>query len=186
MALDKVIDSAQLDADLTSIADAIREKAGVSDSFAFPDGFIEAVSGISAGGGDSHWYTQTFIPAEGLSAVYIYPGFGKCPTIMGYYCVDFDASLTDTLYKKTAVLLVENNGASYNDLTGAVRWKKSGSITTDQATINNTKAISNTAAPFAYTASADRIFLGSRNVATGTASAEWQAGKTYVFVCGVI
>ncbi len=53
MALDKVIDSAKLDADLTSIADAIREKAGVSDSFVFPDGFVEAVSGISTGGGDS-------------------------------------------------------------------------------------------------------------------------------------
>ena len=35
---------------LTSIADAIREKAGLTDSFVFPEGFVEAIAGIEAGG----------------------------------------------------------------------------------------------------------------------------------------
>lgn len=39
------------DTSLTSIADAIREKAGLTDSFAFPEGFIQAIAGIEAGGG---------------------------------------------------------------------------------------------------------------------------------------
>ena len=51
MAFDKVIDSAVLDADLTAVADAIRSKGGTSEPLAFPDGFVNAVEGISAGGG---------------------------------------------------------------------------------------------------------------------------------------
>lgn len=52
MAYDKVIDSAELDADLTSVADAIRAKGGTSEQMSFPDGFVSAVEGIQAGGGD--------------------------------------------------------------------------------------------------------------------------------------
>lgn len=51
MALDKVIDSAQLDANLTAVADAIRTKGGTSEAMSFPDGFVSAVEGIQAGGG---------------------------------------------------------------------------------------------------------------------------------------
>ena len=53
MALDKVIDSAVLDAGLTSVADAIRAKGGTSEQMAFPDGFVSAVEGIQTGGGTS-------------------------------------------------------------------------------------------------------------------------------------
>ena len=38
------------DTSLTSIADAIREKAGLEDNLAFPEGFVEAIEGISTGG----------------------------------------------------------------------------------------------------------------------------------------
>ena len=51
MALDKAIDSAQLDANLTTIADAIRTKGGTSDALVFPAGFVSAVQAIQAGGG---------------------------------------------------------------------------------------------------------------------------------------
>ena len=53
MALDKVIDSAALDAGMTAAADAIRAKAGTTEPLAWPDGFITAISGIETGGGDS-------------------------------------------------------------------------------------------------------------------------------------
>ena len=46
MALDKAVDSAQLNADLTAVADAIRAKGGTSAQFAFPDGFVGAVQAI--------------------------------------------------------------------------------------------------------------------------------------------
>ena len=51
MALDKVVDSAMLDAGMKSVADAIRAKAGTTDLLAWPDGFKAAVEGIQTGGG---------------------------------------------------------------------------------------------------------------------------------------
>lgn len=57
MALDKVIDSAALDAGMTAVADAIRAKAGTTEPLAWPDGFITAISGIETGGGGASWVT---------------------------------------------------------------------------------------------------------------------------------
>ena len=51
MAYDKVIDSAKLDADLTTVADAIRAKSGASAALAFPEGFVASVSKIPTGSG---------------------------------------------------------------------------------------------------------------------------------------
>lgn len=50
MAVDKLVDSTQLDADLTSIANAIRTKGGTSAQLAFPQGFVDAVEAIETGG----------------------------------------------------------------------------------------------------------------------------------------
>jgi hypothetical protein len=49
MALDKLVDSAQLDNNLTSIANAIRTKGGTSAQMAFPAGFVSAVQAIPTG-----------------------------------------------------------------------------------------------------------------------------------------
>ena len=51
MAVDKLVDSTQLDSDLTSVANAIRTKGGTSASLAFPAGFVSAVEAIPTGGG---------------------------------------------------------------------------------------------------------------------------------------
>ena len=51
MAVDKLVDSTQLNADLTSVADAIRTKGGTSAQLAFPSGFVSAINAISTGGG---------------------------------------------------------------------------------------------------------------------------------------
>ncbi len=50
MAVDKLVDSAQLNADLTSVANAIRTKGGTSASLAFPAGFAEAIDALETGG----------------------------------------------------------------------------------------------------------------------------------------
>lgn len=49
MAVDKLVDSTQLDADLTSVANAIRTKGGTSAQMAFPAGFVSAVNAIPQG-----------------------------------------------------------------------------------------------------------------------------------------
>lgn len=51
MALDKVVDSAVLDAEMTSVANAIRAKTGNAAMLAWPDGFEMAIAGITGGGG---------------------------------------------------------------------------------------------------------------------------------------
>ena len=51
MALDKLVDSAQLDADLTTVANAIRTRGGTSDALSFPSGMASAVLAIPSGGG---------------------------------------------------------------------------------------------------------------------------------------
>ena len=53
MALDKLVDSAQLDSDLEDVADAIRAKSGGSSPLAFPAGFVSEIGSIQTGGGGS-------------------------------------------------------------------------------------------------------------------------------------
>ena len=54
MAVDKLVDSTQLDSDLTSVANAIRTKGGTSAQLAFPAGFVSAIGDIPTGGGVSY------------------------------------------------------------------------------------------------------------------------------------
>lgn len=49
MAIDKAIDSAVLDADLTTVAQAIRAKGGTTQPLAFPGGFKSAIEAIETG-----------------------------------------------------------------------------------------------------------------------------------------
>lgn len=49
MAVDKLVDSAQLNSDLTSVANAIRTKGGTSAQLAFPADFVSAIEDISTG-----------------------------------------------------------------------------------------------------------------------------------------
>jgi hypothetical protein len=58
MAVDKLVDSTQLDSDLTSVANAIRAKSGGSSQLAFPSGFVSAVEAIPTGGGSSIYFSQ--------------------------------------------------------------------------------------------------------------------------------
>ena len=53
MAVDKLVDSTQLDSDLTSVANAIRTKGGTSAQLAFPAGFVQAIGDIQTGGTDT-------------------------------------------------------------------------------------------------------------------------------------
>lgn len=56
MAVDKLVDSAQLNTDLTAVANAIRAKSGGSTPLAFPGGFVSEIGSIQTGGGE--WTTN--------------------------------------------------------------------------------------------------------------------------------
>ena len=51
MSVDKLVNSTQLDSDLTSVANAIRTKSGGSGQLAFPSGFVSEIGNIPSGGG---------------------------------------------------------------------------------------------------------------------------------------
>ena len=108
MAYDKVIDSAKLDADLTTVADAIRSKGGTSEALAFPAGFVSAIEEIEAGGGGGGGeVTPPTTPTDGKTRVYIHleygrtsPMLGVCPN--GTVTVDWgDGTEPDTLTGKS-------------------------------------------------------------------------------------
>lgn len=69
MALDKLVDSAQLDSDLTSVANAIRAKSGGSGQLAFPSGFVSEIGIIPSGGGGLGNFTllDTFTLTEDVA-----------------------------------------------------------------------------------------------------------------------
>ena len=46
----KVVDAEMLDADLASVADAIRTKGGTDASLTFPQGFVDGINAIESGG----------------------------------------------------------------------------------------------------------------------------------------
>lgn len=75
MALDKVVDSAALDAGMAAVADVIRAKAGTTEPLAWPDGFRAAISGIETGGGGNSIKIDsgTFTPAENVSTYKVTP-----------------------------------------------------------------------------------------------------------------
>lgn len=69
MAYDKLVDSTQLDADLTAIANAIRVKSGGSGNLAFPAGFVSEIGNISGGGGEI--ISGSFVFAENTASATI-------------------------------------------------------------------------------------------------------------------
>lgn len=60
MAVDKLVDSTLLDANLTSVANVIRTKGGTSAPLAFPAGFVSAVQAIPTGGASAQIAFGTF------------------------------------------------------------------------------------------------------------------------------
>lgn len=67
MSVDKLVDSTQLDSDLTSVANAIRTKGGTSAQLAFPAGFVSAIAAIPSGGGvvEADWNDVCFWDYDG-------------------------------------------------------------------------------------------------------------------------
>ena len=80
MAEHKVVNTTQLEADLTLFADAIREKLGTSDSLVFPEGFAEGIANIAGPPiGISKLATGTFILSSAATTHTIEHGLGVAP-----------------------------------------------------------------------------------------------------------
>lgn len=100
MAVDKLVDSTQLDADLTSVADAIRTKGGTSASLAFPTDFVSAIAAIPSGGGGgttligSGSYTYSGNAAANITFPVTYTG---APRVLIVIKDEMDAGVGETI-----------------------------------------------------------------------------------------
>ena len=126
MALDKVVDSAVLDAGMKSVADAIRAKAGTTDLLAWPDGFTAAVDGIQTGGGTTpgapgditfYDYDGTIVTSWTLEELATKTALPDYPSHEGLTCQGWNWSLADL---KTANRKM-NVGAMYITDDGKTR-----------------------------------------------------------------
>lgn len=97
MALDKLVDSTQLDADLTSVADAIREKGGTSAVLSFPTEFVSAIENIETGTDVSD---TTTVAGDVRSGKYFYTAAG----------VKTEGTVPDTTFANSATA-----GKTYTD-----------------------------------------------------------------------
>lgn len=89
MAYDKIIDSQQLNTDLSNIATAIKEKSGISNSLTFPADFISAITNIYGGSANKYlrYESGTFELTEdktiGNNSPYkINHGLGEVPQVV--------------------------------------------------------------------------------------------------------
>lgn len=105
MAVDKLVDSVQLDSDLEDIADAIRAKSGGSSPLAFPSGFISEIGTIS-GGGVTNFSTGTFTLASLSETSEIVSNFEP-----DYIIIQGDLTQDDTLVGVKMLWIVRDNEA---------------------------------------------------------------------------
>lgn len=132
MALDKLVDSTQLDADLTSVANAIRTKGGTSAQLAFPVDFVSAVEDIETGGA-SLQHKFDVIPASTAAAITFPRGDYSLPTNYACFIVSDNTSgdganttLTTLAAFKTSSIAI--NGAA-NKRIGNVQIVKASGAT---------------------------------------------------------
>lgn len=75
MSVDKLVDSTQLDSDLTSVANAIRSKAGISVTLSFPADFVTEIGNITTGG-NLETGSQTITATESSQSITMTPSTG--------------------------------------------------------------------------------------------------------------
>lgn len=175
MAEHKVVNTTQLEADLTAVANAIRAKAESSGSLNFPSGFVDAIANLATGGGlpseVTHLASGTFTLTSSNTTQYtITHGMGTSPN---FYIVMVDESLdtsTDGTYKISMIMGVSK----------AVR--KDGSL------VSSGYSMVVSTSSQGYTTNGQGNFGGnSTTINTQTASGRYFApNKRYNWVCGYL
>ena len=113
MAIDKLVDSSQLDNNLTLVANAIRAKGGTSASLSFPTEYITAINAIS-GGSDSGYTRTVIVPECTLTPTHTSDG-----NISGYLA-ELDDKITEPLEQWTEYIVTFNGTEYYT--TAILMW----------------------------------------------------------------
>lgn len=101
MGADKLVDSTELNSDLTSVADAIRSQGGTSSPLVFPSGFVSAIEEISAGSGGVPTRVKRAIFTLLEAAAYATTGLTDEIAIIESWATGVQYSVTNTLTNVT-------------------------------------------------------------------------------------
>ena len=112
MAVDKLVDSGQLNTDLTSVANAIRTKGGTSAQLAFPAEFVSAIAAIPSGGGSSDTIDSDYIKLEYAIVTIGANSVANATQVIPYLLGLADFSTTDALHAWCSV--IDHNGLIQN------------------------------------------------------------------------
>ena len=172
----KLVDITQLESDLTSLANAIREKSEINDPLLFPSGFANAISEIRTSAmptGLTKFTTGTFTLASDLSyGQSIEHGLGVAPN---FFYVIVVSSL-----KNTTTHVVSQQFFKKPGLMG----QQEGYRLTHYTTVNSGNILQ----------TLERYMLAS-NFANETTfaiknevdyDARYRGGSTYFWICGII
>ena len=128
MAVDKLVDSSQLNSDLTSVANAIRTKGGTSAQLTFPSGFVSAINDIVTGGGtpilgNYHVCMGQFTPSE-AGGFQINVNVGEVISAVKFGVIWLDDSTVVPNYSSSSIVLmscspVYNGYSTINNMNGS-------------------------------------------------------------------
>ena len=142
MAFDKLVDSTQLNADLTTVANTIRSKGGTSAQLAFPDGMVEAIEDIPKGLRRVTGRVTLAADAQSFDVAY---DFGVVPSFILIADIDFiDSPVSYTTYASVWNLFPLGFIKPFFDVTSQTvtksQWRMSTSFYTHDLTTNNYRA----------------------------------------------
>lgn len=158
MAEHKVVNTTQLESDLTSIANAIREKAGSTDSLAFPDGFVSAIGGILGMPSEIAELSSGVYVSAGSTSATIAHGLSQKP----HFAIIFAPIISTTGIAAVAIATGKKDDSSEYILRAYSGYAGS--------------AWTNCSQPTYAALTATNIQTGSNRTLT--------AGTTYYWVCG--
>jgi hypothetical protein len=140
MAVDKLVDSTQLDADLTSVANAIRTKGGTSAYLAFPAGFVSAVQAIPTGGGGAQVAEGT-ITGSNTDTVSLSVSFE--PDMVFLRRSDYDNMTAISERSVGATVLARDMFMYYNGVLANATTTSGNFYTSATGTVSTTRASNN-------------------------------------------
>lgn len=126
MGADKLVDSTELNSDLTSVADAIRSQGGTSASLVFPSGFVSAIEEISTGSGGVPTRVKQAIFTLLEAAAYAQTGLTDEIAIIESWATGVQYSVTNSLTNVTnsnSSTLVDENDSYIATLTSDAGYR---------------------------------------------------------------
>lgn len=100
MSYDELVDSVQLDANLASVANAIRGKNGTSEQIPFPDGFVAAINALATGGALTINTTNLHDTTTDIADTFL--GNGIETAYSGWSTTDYIPIVANTVYAITS------------------------------------------------------------------------------------